>query len=144
MKSSSIHKSLLETIIHDISQLPYTVLWKWEADDFPGKPKNVVTRKWFPQQDLLGNKRKNFFLSGFKFYFEAHPNVKVFVCQGGSQSLEEAVIRGVPVIGIPFLIDQPVNTDKLVKAGIGLKVDPNGIRKDQLKEAILEVAQNAK
>lgn len=59
VKSSNVDKTLLNTIIQDISELPYTVLWKWEADDFHEKPKNVIARKWFPQQDVLGNYKKH-------------------------------------------------------------------------------------
>lgn len=35
-------------------ELKYTVLWKYEHDDLPDKPKNVIIRKWLPQQDILG------------------------------------------------------------------------------------------
>lgn len=41
-------------ILAALTELPYNVLWKWEADHLPGKPKNVYTRKWLPQQDVLG------------------------------------------------------------------------------------------
>jgi glucuronosyltransferase len=41
-------------MVEALGELPYTVLWKWESDRLPGKPNNVVTRKWFPQQDILG------------------------------------------------------------------------------------------
>lgn len=35
-------------------QLPHTILWKYEADTLPGLPKNVIIRKAFPQNDILG------------------------------------------------------------------------------------------
>jgi UDP:flavonoid glycosyltransferase YjiC (YdhE family) len=37
------------------SELPQKILWKWESDSLPGKPPNVKTGKWLPQQDILGN-----------------------------------------------------------------------------------------
>jgi UDP:flavonoid glycosyltransferase YjiC (YdhE family) len=42
--------------IRAFAQLPYRVLWKWEADensiaDLPG---NVRLGRWLPQQDILG------------------------------------------------------------------------------------------
>jgi len=42
--------------IRAFAQLPYRVLWKWEADensiaDLPG---NVRLARWLPQQDILG------------------------------------------------------------------------------------------
>ena len=54
VKSVNLDETLRNIIVEALSELPYKVLWKWESDYLPGRPKNVVTRKWFPQQDLLG------------------------------------------------------------------------------------------
>lgn len=71
-----------------------------------------------------------------------HPNVKVFVTQGGLQSIEEAITRGVPMVGLPFLGDQPKNVKKLNKWGIGKSLNPMEMTPDMLKAAIMEVATN--
>lgn len=42
-----------------LAELPYNVLWKWETDHLPGQPKNVMTKKWLPQQDILGRSIRN-------------------------------------------------------------------------------------
>lgn len=65
------------------------------------------------------------------------------MCQGGLQSLEEAVTRAVPVV-MPFIADQEGNSHRVVERGIGIRVDPNNIRRNQLKETILEVVRNDK
>lgn len=52
--STSLANETLKNIIEVFSELPYNVLWKWEKDTLPGKPPNVLIRKFFPQQDLLG------------------------------------------------------------------------------------------
>jgi UDP:flavonoid glycosyltransferase YjiC (YdhE family) len=74
----------------------------------------------------------------------AHPNVKAFVTQGGLQSTEEAISRGVPLVGMPFMGDQPMNVQKIVDLGIGLGVDPVTVTKNELKNSIIEVAENNK
>ncbi|KAJ3641656.1 hypothetical protein Zmor_028146 [Zophobas morio] len=127
VKSVNLEKKLRNTIRQALSELPYKVLWKWECDYLPGKPKNVVTRRWFPQQDLL-----------------AHRNIRAFVTQGGLQSIEEAISRGVPLIGMPFMGDQPSNVQKIVDTGIGLSVDPAAVTKEELKKCIVKVAENKK
>ena len=73
-------------------------------------------------------------------YFLAHSNVKVFVTHGGLHSLEEAVSREVPIVGIPFYADQPENVRKFVALGIGEQINPTSITATELKEVIVKVA----
>lgn len=73
-----------------------------------------------------------------------HPNVRVFLTQGGYQSIEEAIHNAVPMVGMPFFSDQPANIEKLVNSNLALKVDYNTVTKNELKNAILEVVQNKK
>jgi len=35
-----------------LSQVPQRVLWKYEGE-MKNKPTNVLTRKWFPQREIL-------------------------------------------------------------------------------------------
>lgn len=37
-----------------LATLPQRVLWKYDGE-MEDKPKNVMTRKWFPQRDILGD-----------------------------------------------------------------------------------------
>ncbi|KAG5871832.1 hypothetical protein JTB14_036484 [Gonioctena quinquepunctata] len=127
VKSANISEKTRDVIIQALSELPYKVLWKWETDYLPGQPDNVLTRKWIPQQDVLG-----------------HPNIKAFVTQGGLQSIEEAICNEVPMVGLPFITDQPYNVRKLQDFGIAIGLDHKTMTKDQLKKAILEVAENKK
>jgi len=54
VKSSSLGPELVNIIVQTVSNLPYTVLWKWETDEIPKfQGSNVITRKWFQQQDIL-------------------------------------------------------------------------------------------
>lgn len=56
---SNIQSKNLPAVYRDVflkvfGKLEETVLWKWEDNNLPGQPKNVITSKWFPQQDILG------------------------------------------------------------------------------------------
>jgi UDP:flavonoid glycosyltransferase YjiC (YdhE family) len=117
--------SLRETITEALTELPYNVLWKWDVDHLPELSGNVMARKWLPQQDVL-----------------SHKNIKAFVTQGGLQSIEEAVIHGVPVVGMPFFLDQPMNVMHLVQKGVAQSIDHAIMTKNELKEVIMEVASN--
>jgi glucuronosyltransferase len=70
VRSSELKKEFVDIFIKVFKTLNYDVLWKWEVDDFPDKPKNLKTLKWLPQADLLG-----------------HPNIKLFITQGGQVRL---------------------------------------------------------
>lgn len=71
-----------------------------------------------------------------------HPNIKVFITQGGLQSTDEAIDAGVPLVGIPMLGDQFWNVNKYVELGIGVKVDSMTITAKELIAAVNTVAKD--
>ncbi|CAH2058054.1 unnamed protein product, partial [Iphiclides podalirius] len=73
---------------------------------------------------------------------DRHPNVKLFITQGGLQSTDEAITAGVPLIGIPMLGDQWYNVEKYVHHGIGVRLDIENLTEELLKNAIIEVAED--
>ncbi|GAB0093836.1 hypothetical protein DMENIID0001_090180 [Sergentomyia squamirostris] len=111
-----------DALLKAFSKLPMKVMWKWEDDYLPGKPDNVLIRKWFPQNDIL-----------------AHPNVKLFITHGGLLSTMEATWFGVPVIGLPVFGDQFMNMAKTVAADYGLTVALTNLTENSISWAINEV-----
>lgn len=95
-------------------ELPQKVLWKLESDrPIIDLPKNVITRKWFPQYDII-----------------RHPNVKLFITHGGNSGVIEATSAGIPVLGFPIFFDQPRNLELFQHWGSGLFVDHNNFTKE--------------
>ena len=62
-------------------KLKQRVLWKWETEEMPDKPDNVMLSKWLPQQDVL-----------------AHPKVRLFVSHGGQSSSQESLCHQKPMV----------------------------------------------
>lgn len=58
--------------------------------------------------------------------------------------MEEAIVNGVPMVGMPVFADQPLNVRKMVDLGIGLSLDPIKMTKEDLKRAVIEVAENGR
>ncbi|KAJ8930790.1 hypothetical protein NQ314_016367 [Rhamnusium bicolor] len=114
-------------MIETFKDLPYKVLWKFDVTHIPDVPENVKIVEWLPQQDIL-----------------RHPNIKVFITQGGLQSMEEAIFSHVPVVGIPFIGEQERNVKKIIRKGFGVYLDKDKLTKESFKEAILEVINNPK
>lgn len=127
VKSSSLDETTRNVILETFSELPYKVLWKFENETLPNKPRNVYISKWFPQQDIF-----------------RHPNIKLFITQGGLQSMEEAIYNHVPLLGMPFYADQYSNVEMIVSRGFGLSIHHEGIKKDVFKETIVEIISNPK
>ncbi|XP_026736009.1 UDP-glucuronosyltransferase 2B31-like [Trichoplusia ni] len=115
----------IQVLVKAFSQLPYDVLWKWNGDELPGRTKNIKISKWLPQSDLL-----------------KHPNVKVFVTQGGLQSTDEAITAGVPLIGVPMIGDQWFNVEKYVSHKIGVRIDLEDITVESFKTNLLKVIED--
>ncbi|CAL4094940.1 unnamed protein product, partial [Meganyctiphanes norvegica] len=91
-------------LLEAFRRLPQRVIWKFEGDDhMTNLPSNVITRKWLPQQDILG-----------------HPQTLVFISHCGNFGTQEAKFHGVPVLGVPISFDQHRNAARLARKGYGL------------------------
>ncbi|XP_047112722.1 UDP-glucosyltransferase 2-like [Schistocerca piceifrons] len=128
MGSTVIGSSMPEdkrlAFLEGFRKIPQRVLWKWEAD-MDDLPPNVKVSKWLPQQSVL-----------------AHPNVRVFITQGGLQSFNEAAYHGVPLLGIPFFGDQQHNVAKMVDAGVGIELKLWDVTKDTISDGIRTIIED--
>lgn len=90
-RSDSMNLDKQNVFIEAFRQLPdYHFLWKFESEIRVSQlPKNVLVRRWLPQSDIL-----------------AHPMTKLFFTHAGLLSTQEAIWRGVPMLGMPFVFDQ--------------------------------------
>ncbi|KAJ8708775.1 hypothetical protein PYW08_010157 [Mythimna loreyi] len=109
-------------LVKVLSQLPYNVLMKWNSKEIPGRTNNIRISEWWPQSDLL-----------------KHPNVKLFITQGGLQSTDEAITAGVPLIGIPMFGDQWLNVERYVHHKIGIKLEMETLNEEDFRNAITTV-----
>ena len=64
--------------------------------------------------------------------------------QGGLHSLEEAIIHGVPIVGIPLIGDQGSNIHRMVDLGTGISLSIHSLKRGELVNAVLEVVTNCK
>ncbi|KAL1459346.1 hypothetical protein WDU94_011337 [Cyamophila willieti] len=126
VRSASLEDKTRSAILATLAKFPeYRIIWKWEEENMDRLPSNVICRKWLPQHDLL-----------------AHPNIKLFITQGGLQSLQEAVHFQVPVIGIPFFGDQNFNVRVVPRLGIGSFMEFEDITTETLENKMKEILYN--
>ncbi|XP_026467800.1 UDP-glucuronosyltransferase 2C1-like [Ctenocephalides felis] len=125
MKSEIIGEEKISMFINAISRFPeYNFLWKIELENRTF-PKNLMVRKWLPQNNVL-----------------AHPNIKLFITHGGLLSSQESTWHGVPIIGMPFFVDQHTNVQKSVDAGVGEKLDFFQLTEEIVYQKIKMILEN--
>ncbi|VVC32403.1 UDP-glucuronosyl/UDP-glucosyltransferase [Cinara cedri] len=124
VKMSSLPKHVEKAFLETFAQIPERVIWKYE-DVLTDKPKNVMTKKWLPQRDIL-----------------SHPKVKLFISHGGISGLYEAIDAGVPILGFPLFGDQPKNIAHLVNSGMAISMDLFSVTTGTLLKNVLELLRN--
>ncbi|KAJ3663945.1 hypothetical protein Zmor_008158 [Zophobas morio] len=124
VRADSLDKQLQKSLLEAFSYLNETIIWKFESE-MEDLPENVVLRKWLPQSDILG-----------------HPNVKLFIGHAGSLSTQEAIYHGVPLVCLPFAMDQHVNAQNVAHRKLGISIDYKKITTDYMLENIREVLNN--
>ncbi|XP_066946134.1 UDP-glucosyltransferase 2-like [Macrobrachium rosenbergii] len=104
VKSRDIPHNHKVILLEVFRRLPQKVIWKYEEDDLD-LPPNVITRKWLPQQDILG-----------------HPKTRLFMSHCGNFGIQEAKYHGVPILGFPVAFDQNSNAVQMASKGLGLVI----------------------
>ncbi|TGZ54207.1 UDP-glucuronosyltransferase 1-9 [Temnothorax longispinosus] len=109
----------VETVILALSKLKQRVLWKLDIE-VPFKiPNNVMIVKWMPQSLLI----------------------KIWT-HGGLLSTQENIWKGVPMIVMPFFLDQKFNTEILVAKGVGIYLDIQILSTQSILHAVEEIVYN--
>ncbi|XP_066592301.1 UDP-glycosyltransferase UGT5-like [Prorops nasuta] len=125
VRSDTLPIEIRDRFIQVFAELPFKVIWKFETGNIPNQPENLIVRQWCPQRQILD-----------------HPNLRVFVSQGGIYSTEEAINSGVPMLGFPVFSDQGYNIRKLASLGAGMHLQLLSFTKEELKQAILKIAND--
>lgn len=71
-----------------------------------------------------------------------HAGCRGFITHGGLNSLQEAIFHGVPVLGLPFGIDQYLNLARAVNDGYALQLEWRDIDESTLSAAIEKLLFN--
>ncbi|CAK1582729.1 unnamed protein product [Parnassius mnemosyne] len=117
LKTGSMSRDKIDSILSALAELPQRVIWKWDAKSLPGNPKNIYLSNWLPQNDIL-----------------AHPNIVAFYSHCGLLGTTEALYHGVPVLGMPIFGDQPANAAAVEESGLGVQIQLKELTKESLLE----------
>ncbi|XP_044733442.1 UDP-glycosyltransferase UGT5-like, partial [Chrysoperla carnea] len=121
---SSLSDDVKQAFMDAFKELPQRILWKYEGETLPGKPDNVMIRKWMPHVDIL-----------------SHPNVVGFISHSGLLGIIEAFFNGVPTVSIPFFGDQFYNAKALESLGTAAILDAWNLKKESISKALNFILQ---
>lgn len=116
-----------EAFIKVFGKLKQKVLWKYENETLPGNPGNIMIVSWLQQRDIL-----------------AHPNIQAFITHGGLLGTTEALVEGVPVLGIPIYADQRMNMKKAESFGNGILLELTNVTENSISYSLNEILNNPK
>ncbi|XP_055917568.1 UDP-glucosyltransferase 2 [Eupeodes corollae] len=125
MKSTDMPPEKIQIILKAFSKVKQNVLWKYEDDSIKNLPKNVMIKKWMPQNDIL-----------------AHKNVILFITHGGLFGTQEGTHWGKPMLCIPLYGDQHRNTIKAVREGYALSLVFSALTETKIITMIKELTEN--
>ncbi|KAL4101518.1 hypothetical protein PRIC1_005270 [Phytophthora ramorum] len=64
------------------------------------------------------------------------PEIALLITAGDFQTMQEALVVGVPVLGIPYSAEQVEGLNAVVRAGAGLRLDGKSFSEDSLRSAV--------
>jgi MGT family glycosyltransferase len=71
------------------------------------------------------------------------PRADAFVTHGGTNSVMEALLFGVPLVVLPAAPEHAITADRVAELGLGLCCDPGTLTADALRAAVDHVATSA-
>ncbi|EGT42702.1 CBN-UGT-47 protein [Caenorhabditis brenneri] len=110
--TSTIDKKVMDSFLGIVQKFPdYHFLIRADKYDKNTKERakgvsNVYVSDWLPQPAILH-----------------HPRLRTFITHAGYNGLVEAARAGVPLITIPFMFDQNLNSRAIEKKGWGIRMD---------------------
>ncbi|KAH8347155.1 hypothetical protein KR059_005866 [Drosophila kikkawai] len=116
-----------QPLLQAFSQVQQRIVWKNEDLTTPNKTNKIYVIAKVPQRQVL-----------------AHPNVRLFITQGGLLSVMEAIDSGVPMLGLPFFFDHFTNMHRAKQCGMAEVLDTNNLNADTLTNTIEELLENPK
>ncbi|CAG8478751.1 9009_t:CDS:2 [Funneliformis caledonium] len=136
-------QSLVETVENDIVDGVIWSLGKTNKDEF--EPSITLSNgRTISTMDVLNNKYPNVHITSYapQFTILNHKNVKVFLSHVGSGSIYESLYTGTPILALPISLDQPSNADKLVLAGVALRLNKYNLQVSEVLDKAERLQKN--
>ncbi|CAI2355599.1 unnamed protein product [Caenorhabditis sp. 36 PRJEB53466] len=117
--TSTLDKQVMQSVLNIVQKYPdYHFLIRADEYDkntraYAKQVENAFVSDWLPQPAILH-----------------HPRLKMFITHSGYNSVVEAARAGVPLITIPFIFDQNLNSRAVERKGWGVRRDKRQLLTD--------------
>ncbi len=119
--SSGGGRNLLQMVLDALADLPVTVIAATaDRSDLTNVPDNAFVADYLPGE-------------------AAAARAAVVVCNGGTLATQQALVAGVPVVGIAANLDQHLNMEAVQRAGAGLLLRTERIKSRRVTKAVTQV-----
>ncbi|XP_003925975.1 UDP-glucuronosyltransferase 3A2 isoform X2 [Saimiri boliviensis] len=128
MVNTCQNREIFEEMNNAFAHVPQGVIWKCQCSHLPEDvhlAANVKIVDWLPQSDLL-----------------AHPSIRLFVTHGGQNSIMEAILHGVPMVGIPVFGDQPENMIRVEAKKFGVSIPLKKLKAETLALKMKQIMED--
>ncbi|KAA1250517.1 glycosyltransferase [Mycobacterium simiae] len=114
-------RNLLQVVLDAMADLPVTVIAATaNRSDLSHVPSNVLVAEYLPGE-------------------AAAARSAVVVCNGGSLTTQQALVAGVPVVGIASNLDQHLNMEAIERAGAGMLLRTERLKSRSVAQAVTQV-----
>ncbi|CAI5738053.1 unnamed protein product [Hyaloperonospora brassicae] len=115
------------TIMNALETVHARLLWKTTAKD-----KAAFDLRTRPRDSVL------FLSEGLEdaVVLALVPGIELFITAGDFQSMQEALVVGVPILGLPHSAEQAEGVNAVVRAGAGLQLDEKTLSESSIRLAV--------
>ena len=133
---SEMHESKTQIFVNALNRVPMRVIWRFSGKLPKNVGNNIKVMDWFPQNDLMGHENTKLFISHGGMNAKIPPEFSIFIFSG-TNGLYEAIYHGVPILGLPIVVDQFDNMQRITGRGAGRTLDISNLTEDKLYENIM-------
>ncbi|XP_071504891.1 UDP-glucuronosyltransferase 2B9-like [Diadema antillarum] len=122
---TTTHPEVVKMFVNAFSRIPQKVIMHLKKLPSEELPDNIKALPWLPLNDLMG-----------------HPKTRAVLYHGGNNGFYEALHHGVPLVVMPLAADQHDVATRVVRKGLGTKIDKNRLSTEHIYEQLNEVLSN--
>jgi UDP:flavonoid glycosyltransferase YjiC (YdhE family) len=111
-----------------------------------GRPVTVVATtgsRRDPRSLGLGESAANVYVTRWLSHTDLLPRCAVLVTTGGQATIMSALRAGVPLVVVPTTWDKPDNAQRVVQAGVGVRLAPGRCTPQRLRDAVEHVLESS-